>query len=132
MNGCRAQHGAIASQHICRNLASVSRRRSRCYSYGTDGEVTMTRRTAYAVKPTNASGQKHASGPHKTSEQKLPPRAAASPALPPLSLPVLFTVLFAGFTLLPRVNANPHLRNSFLLAARFLATGVCALWWSVA
>jgi TPR repeat protein len=92
----------------------------------------MTRRTAYAVKPTNASGQKHASGPYKTSEQKHPPRPVASPAFPPFWLPLLFTLLFAAFTLLPRVNANPRLRTSFLLTASFLATGVCVLWWSVA
>ena len=51
---------------------------------------------------------------------------------PPLWLPALLTLIFAGFTLLPRVNANPHLKASFLAAAGFLLAGLCALWWSVA
>ena len=50
----------------------------------------------------------------------------------PLWLPALLTLIFAGFTLLPRVNANPHLEASFLGAAGFLLAGLCALWWSVA
>jgi TPR repeat protein len=50
---------------------------------------------------------------------------------PPLWLPALLTLVFAGFTLLPRVNANPNLNASFLGAAGFLLAGLCALWWSV-
>jgi hypothetical protein len=50
---------------------------------------------------------------------------------PPIWLPALFTLIFAGFTLLPRVNENPHLKDSFLAAAGFLLAGLCALWWSV-
>jgi hypothetical protein len=50
----------------------------------------------------------------------------------PLWLPALFTLVFAGFTLLPRVNANPNLKASFLGAAGFLLAGLCALWWSAA
>ena len=50
---------------------------------------------------------------------------------PPLWLPALFTLIFAGFTLLPRVNENPNLKNSFLVAAGLLLAGLCALWWSV-
>src|SRR5580658_2103804 len=49
----------------------------------------------------------------------------------PLWLPALLTLIFAGFTLLPRVNANPHLNGSFLAAAAFLLAGLFALWWSV-
>jgi len=51
--------------------------------------------------------------------------------LSPLWLPALLTLIFAGFTLLPRVNANPHLTDSFLGAAGLLLAGLCALWWSV-
>lgn len=51
---------------------------------------------------------------------------------PPLWLPALSTLIFAGFTLLPRVNPNPNLKASFLGAAGFLLAGLCALWWSVA
>ncbi|HTA44924.1 MAG TPA: hypothetical protein VK789_20890 [Bryobacteraceae bacterium] len=50
----------------------------------------------------------------------------------PLWLPALFTLIFAGFTLLPRVNANPHLTASFLAAAGLLLAGLGALWLSVA
>ena len=50
---------------------------------------------------------------------------------PPLWLPALLTLIFAGFTLLPRVNENPLLRTSFLGAAGFLLAVLCALWWSV-
>jgi len=49
----------------------------------------------------------------------------------PLWLPALFTLIFAGFTLLPRVNENPHLKTSFLAAAGFLLAGLGVLWWSV-
>jgi hypothetical protein len=51
---------------------------------------------------------------------------------PPLWLPALLTLIFAGFTLLPRVNANPRLEVSFLAAAGCLLAGLCALWWNVA
>jgi hypothetical protein len=51
---------------------------------------------------------------------------------PPLWLPALLTLIFAGFTLLPRVDANPSLKASFLGAAGLLLAGLCALWWSVA
>jgi Sel1 repeat len=49
----------------------------------------------------------------------------------PLWLPAIPTVVFACFTLLPRVNANPHLKASFLGAAAVLLAGLCALWWNV-
>jgi len=49
----------------------------------------------------------------------------------PLWLPALLTLIFAGFTLLPRVNANPHLTDSFLGAAGVLLAGLCVLWWGV-
>ncbi len=48
----------------------------------------------------------------------------------PLWLPALLTLIFAGFTLLPRVNGNPNLQISFLGAAVFLLVGLSALWWS--
>ncbi len=51
---------------------------------------------------------------------------------PPLWLPALSTLIFASFTLLPRVNANPHLKASFLGAAGFLLAGLGLLWWSIA
>src|SRR5579862_4821655 len=50
----------------------------------------------------------------------------------PLWLPALLTLVFAGFTLLPRVNENPRLTASFLVAAGLLLAGLCALCWSVA
>ncbi len=49
----------------------------------------------------------------------------------PLWIPTVLTLIFAGFILLPRVDANPHLKASFLGAAGFLSAGLCALWWSV-
>src|SRR5258708_31537083 len=49
----------------------------------------------------------------------------------PVWLPALLTLIFAGFILLPRVDANPHLQASFLVAAAFLLAGLCALWWRV-
>lgn len=50
----------------------------------------------------------------------------------PLWLPALLTLLFAGFTLLSRVNGNPQLKTSFLGAAGLLVAGLCVLWWRVA
>ncbi len=50
----------------------------------------------------------------------------------PLWLPALLTLIFAGFTLLQRVNANPHLLASLAAAAGLLLAGLCTLWWSVA
>ncbi len=49
----------------------------------------------------------------------------------PLWLPALLTLIFAGFTLLPRVDANPHLNAAILSPAAFLLAGLCALWWNV-
>src|ERR1019366_1722794 len=68
--------------------------------------------------------------PHGSRPQNAAARSARR-RIPPLWLPALFTVIFAGFTLLPRVSANPHLEASFLAAAGLLAAGLCALWWSV-
>jgi TPR repeat protein len=68
--------------------------------------------------------------PHGSRPQNAAARSARR-RIPPLWLPALFTVIFAGFTLLPRVSANPHLEASFLAAAGVLAAGLCALWWSV-
>lgn len=49
----------------------------------------------------------------------------------PLWLPAVLTLIFAGFTLLPRVNTNPNLTNSLLAAGGLLLAGLCALWWHV-
>jgi hypothetical protein len=49
----------------------------------------------------------------------------------PLWLPALLTLIFAGFTLLSRVNANRQLNISVLGAAAILLAGLCALWWNV-
>jgi hypothetical protein len=46
----------------------------------------------------------------------------------PLRLTALLTILFAGFALLPRVNANPHLLASFLTAAGCMVAGLGILW----
>ena len=51
--------------------------------------------------------------------------------LPPLWLPALLTLIFAGLTLLPRVNANTNLTASFLIVAGVLSAGIFALWRSV-
>ena len=63
------------------------------------------------------------------------PNNAAAPGdkhgFPPLWFPALLTLIFAGFTLLPRVSENPHLQASFLGAAGLLLAGLCVLWWSV-
>ena len=70
----------------------------------------------------------------KTPQRSKAKKAAAQsprPGLSPLWLPALLTVGFAGFTLLPRVNSNPHLQASFLAASGFLLAGLAALWWSV-
>jgi hypothetical protein len=53
------------------------------------------------------------------------------PSSSPLWLPALLTLLFAGFTLLPRVHENSQLQTSFLAAACLLLLGIGALWWSV-
>jgi hypothetical protein len=63
---------------------------------------------------------------------KNPAERTVEHRFPPLWLPALLTLLFAGFTLLPRVSANPHLEASFLGAAGILSAGLGALWWSVA
>jgi TPR repeat protein len=74
--------------------------------------------------------------PHEVRSGEFKPKNTAVPSVKrrssPLWLPALLTLIFAGFTLLPRVNANPHLETSFLAAAGFLLAGVCALWWNVA
>ena len=76
------------------------------------------------------------SGPKSAAvvDYRFKPDNAAAPSarrrFPPLWLPALLTLVFAGFTLLPRVNANPHLEASFLATAGVLLAGLCALWWS--
>lgn len=65
----------------------------------------------------------------------LPPQAESTqeskPRFPPLWLPALLTLVFAGFALLPRIHANPKLNASILGSAAVLLAGLCALWWSV-
>ena len=68
--------------------------------------------------------------PHGSRKSSAVTRDVPRP-FPPLWLPALATLIFAGFTLLPRVNANFHLYNSLLLAAGILSIGLLALWWSV-
>ena len=70
---------------------------------------------------------------------KIPSRVPKTAAVPdvrhesqPLWLPAVLTLIFAGFTLVSRVNANPNLRASFLGAAGLLLAGLGFLWWSVA
>ncbi len=50
----------------------------------------------------------------------------------PLLLPALFTLVFAGFTLLPRIHENPRLQASFLGAAAALLVGLGLLWQNLA
>jgi hypothetical protein len=78
--------------------------------------------------------QKSIAKGRRTPQGSRPKNTAAGGAkrrFSPLWLPAIFTLIFAGFTLLPRVNANPHLEVSFLGAAGILLAGLCALWWSV-
>src|SRR6266700_1844538 len=63
---------------------------------------------------------------------KTAPGQGATRQFPPLWLPVLLSLIFAGFTLLSRVNSNSNLKASFLGAAALLLAGLCALWWNVA
>jgi TPR repeat protein len=69
--------------------------------------------------------------PHEVRPKNADARSAQH-GFPPLWLPALSTLIFAGFTLLPRVSANPNLKASFLGAAGFLAAGLVVVWWSVA
>lgn len=71
-------------------------------------------------------------GPKNRSKPKDAAARGDGRGSPLLWLPALVTLVFAGFTLLPRVNANPHLTASFLGAAGLLLAGLCVLWWSVA
>ncbi|HEY4361140.1 MAG TPA: hypothetical protein VGN17_09235 [Bryobacteraceae bacterium] len=48
-----------------------------------------------------------------------------------LWFPSVLTLLFASFTLLPRVSESPRLTASFYGATGVLLAGLCALWWSV-
>lgn len=68
----------------------------------------------------------------RTSVTPEKPKSAGSPKqFPPLALAALLTLIFASFTLLPRINENDHLETSFLGAAGFLLAGLALLWWSV-
>ena len=73
---------------------------------------------------------------HEFRPAEFKPKNTASPGgkrqSSPLWLPALLTLVFAGFTLLPRINSNPHLKASFLAAAGLLLAGLCALSASVA
>jgi hypothetical protein len=70
--------------------------------------------------------------PPAPAQQKNARPQSASRLFPPLWLPAFFTLIFAAFTLLPRVNENPHLVVSFLAAAGLLLAGLCVLWLSIA
>jgi TPR repeat protein len=69
------------------------------------------------------------------SPSRVPSKTASgqgtTPAFGPLWLPALLTLIFAGFTLLSRVNTNFSLQASFLGAASVLMAGLCLLWWNV-
>ena len=69
--------------------------------------------------------------PHEFKPAEFKPNKAVAQAVErrssPLWLPALLTLIFAGFALLPRVNANPHLKTAFLGAAGLLLAGLCAL-----
>jgi TPR repeat protein len=80
---------------------------------------------------TIAKSAKGASTPRRLTPQNAPARSVKRQSSP-FWLPALLTLVFAAFTLLPRVDVNPHLERSFLAAAGFLLAGLCALWWSVA
>ncbi len=68
--------------------------------------------------------------PHSASSKRAAAREIKR-RFPPLWLPALLTMIFAGFTLIPRVNANTNLTASFLVVAGVLSAGICALWRSV-
>src|SRR3979490_1570275 len=74
--------------------------------------VSIGPRATAGLRPNNAAG-------HGVKRQS------------PLWLPALLTLIFAGFTLLPRVNANPHLLASFLAAPALLFAALCSLWMSM-
>ena len=84
------------------------------------------RGTPHGIRPKHAAARGDVSLPENAATHGVKPRFS------PLWLPALFTLIFAGFTLLPRVNANPQLSASVLAAAGLLLAGLCALWWSVA
>ncbi|MBZ5579689.1 MAG: sel1 repeat family protein [Acidobacteriia bacterium] len=70
-------------------------------------------------------------GTPPASRPKNAPQRDGKRQSPPLWIPAILALIFAGFALLPRVNANPHLQASFLASAGILLAGLCALWWSV-
>ena len=78
------------------------------------------------------SRPKHAAARGDVSIPKNPVTQDVKPRFSPLWLPALLTLIFAGFALLPRVNANPGLNSSFWASAAFLLAGLGALWWNVA
>jgi TPR repeat protein len=84
------------------------------------------RRTPYVVGPPK-------NAPARAQESRADKGAVAERGVKGRSrlwLPALLTLIFSGFTLLPRVNENPLLKVSFLGSAGFLLAGLCALRWS--
>src|SRR5215467_2239904 len=71
---------------------------------------------------------KHAASRSDVSVVKEPAPPPAQPQSSPLWLPALSTLVFAAFTLLPRVNSDPKLIRSFVGAGACLAIGLIALW----
>jgi len=69
--------------------------------------------------------------PASTSAAAATLTAPAPPRFPPLLLPAILTLIFAAFALLPRIEGNPHLRDSFLASAAVLLAGLSILWLSV-
>jgi TPR repeat protein len=86
--------------------------------------VARGRGTPQGLRPKDAEVRGHGLRPNNGAVRGVKRRS-------PLWLPALLTLIFASFTLLPRVNENPHLEASFLGAAGFLLAGLCALWWNV-
>src|SRR5689334_18834684 len=74
---------------------------------------------------------KHSASRGGVSTSKSEASPAVEPRSSPLWLPALITLIFAGFLLLPRVNAYPNLVRSFLGAAACLIIGLAALWLNV-
>ncbi len=83
------------------------------------------RGTPHGIRPIHTAARGDVSIHKNAVSQGVKPRFS------PLWLPALFTLIFAGFTLLPRVNENPDLNGSVWAAAACLLAGLCALWWNV-
>lgn len=86
--------------------------------------VSRGRGTPHGIKPKNGFERSRGIRTKETARE-------VKHHSPPLWLPALLTLIFAGFALFPRISANPNLEASFLAAAGLLLAGVCALWWRI-